>query len=174
VPQTHHAVAAPFVTMYKQLGLQIIGYPLTEAYDEGDTLVQLFQRLRLELHGTRVVIAPLGALVLNEQVVDQDQVLQSYKHGGTAPSVSGDFLAFWQAHGGMKVLGPPITKVVKDANGDGSGRLYAMQYFTNARLELHPENKDPRYRVLLGLLGSEWLQYQDWVIPTTPPPGAAG
>jgi hypothetical protein len=191
VPQTHHAVAAPFVATYKRLGLQIIGYPLTEAYDEGDTLVQLFQRLRLELHGTQVVIAPLGMLALNEHIVDQDQVLQVYQYGGgTVPPVansailryfpqtkhtlSGEFLTFWQAHGGIKVLGAPITKVVKDTNGDGSGRLYAVQYFTNARLELHPENKDPRYRVLLGLLGAEWLQYQDWVMPTTPPPATAG
>jgi hypothetical protein len=35
-----------------------------------------------------------------------------------------------------------------------------MQYFENARLERHPENKDPRYAIELGLLGHQWLQGQ--------------
>jgi hypothetical protein len=31
-----------------------------------------------------------------------------------------------------------------------------VQYFQRARFELHPENTDPRYQVLLGLLGTQF------------------
>ena len=75
---------------------------------------------------------------------------------------------FWQAHGGLAVLGAPLTQVVEGANGDGSGRSYAMQYFTNVRLERHPELAAAHRAILLGLLGDEWLVDQGWLaVPGT-------
>ncbi len=35
----------------------------------------------------------------------------------------------------------------------GDGKLHRVQYFERYRLEYHPENSDPKYQVLLGLLG---------------------
>jgi hypothetical protein len=75
-------------------------------------------------------------------------------------------LQFWQRHGGISVLGAPITEVFQAENGDGSGRVYSMQYFENARLERHPELHNPRYAILLGLLGNEDVQSQGWLVPT--------
>ncbi len=46
---------------------------------------------------------------------------------------------------------------------DGSGRTYRMQYFANARLELHPELvSDPRLAVQIGLLGDEVVKDRGW------------
>jgi hypothetical protein len=64
-------------------------------------------------------------------------------------------LRFWRAHGGMAVFGAPISEVFRGQNFDGSGRTYEMQWFENARLERHPETNDPRFSILLGLLGRE-------------------
>jgi hypothetical protein len=38
-----------------------------------------------------------------------------------------------------------------------------MQYFTNARLELHPDVHTAQFTVLLGLLGDELLRTRGWV-----------
>ena len=38
-----------------------------------------------------------------------------------------------------------------------------MQYFTNARLEWHPEYHNPRNTVQLGLLGRETLADWGWL-----------
>jgi len=45
-----------------------------------------------------------------------------------------------------------------EANGDGSGRTYLVQWCENGRLEYHPEQKDSRYQVQLGLVGKQALQ----------------
>lgn len=65
----------------------------------------------------------------------------------TGHTVSGDFLSFFNARGGLKIFGYPITDAF-----DWNGRR--IQYFQRARMELHPENPVP-YRVQLGLLGDE-------------------
>jgi hypothetical protein len=65
------------------------------------------------------------------------------------------------------VLGMPISEVYRARNDDSTKRTYQMQLFTNARLERHPEVHNPRYSVLLGLLGLQVLQYHGW-LPGTP------
>jgi hypothetical protein len=77
VTTTHHSVAAPFVATYSRLGLPVIGYPLTEAYSEGDTLTQVFEHLRLEVHGGQVVVGTLG-LDIVLQVAAGDPALAAY------------------------------------------------------------------------------------------------
>jgi hypothetical protein len=170
VRATRHSVAAPFVAMYRKLGLRLIGYPVTEAYLQGDTLTQDFEHLRLQVVGGRVVVAPFGVDVFFYGTTPDepgpavtDTLLPSVKPIAQAPS--GKFAAFWRAHGGLAVFGAPITDVFESKNGDGSGRNYTMQYFQNARLELHPEIKDPTYRITLGLLGQESLQGRGWIAP---------
>lgn len=65
----------------------------------------------------------------------------------TGHTVAGDFLNFFNARGGLKIFGYPITDAF-----DWQG--LRVQYFQKARFELHPENPYP-YRVQLGLLGDE-------------------
>ncbi|MGN6562389.1 MAG: hypothetical protein ACTHMU_06990 [Thermomicrobiales bacterium] len=83
----------------------------------------------------------------------------------TGQTVSGDFLAYWQAHGGLAQFGYPLTEVRWDQLEDG--RWYQVQYFERARFEYHPENQAP-YNVLLGQFG-RWLHPAD---PPLPPPAA--
>mgnify|MGYP001544845514 CR=1 FL=1 len=73
----------------------------------------------------------------------------------TGHTVRGKVLSFWQANGGVAVFGRPLSELYTAQNSDGSGRSYQMQFFENARIELHPEYSNPRYSVLLGALGED-------------------
>lgn len=169
VPQTNHSVAAPFVSTYRRMSLLILGYPITEAYQEGDTLVQDFDHLRLELRGGHAVVVALGADLYGYRPGDLANAVKPVANtparlyfSRTHHILQGDMLRFWQTHGGMDVFGAPISEIVKATNGDGSGRSYEMQWFQNARLERHPETHNPRYAILLGLLGHESLRARGW------------
>lgn len=180
VQATLHSVAAPFVATYRRLGLRATGYPITEAYREGGVLTQTFEHLQLEARGTAVTVANLGDEVLSMRLMQgQDQALSGYLYGAgsvkPAPSsasvyyfprthhtLRGDLLRYWQQHGGMATLGAPLTEVLADTNGDGSGRTYQLQWFQKGRLERHPELRDPHYAILLGLVGREALGYRGW------------
>jgi hypothetical protein len=170
VAATGHSVAAPFAGEYQKLGLQLIGYPVTEAYMEANVLTQDFEHLRLELVGGTVAIGDMTDDVLFARASEDqdlfyaaipiDQQDSSSPPKGkyvlvaqTQHYVQGNLLPFWQAH--KDLLGPPLTEQFASRNGDGSGRTYTMQYFRNGRLEFHPENKNPAYRVELGLLGRD-------------------
>ncbi len=65
----------------------------------------------------------------------------------TGKTVSSGFLTFFDQHGGLAILGYPITNEILE-NGK------TVQYFQRARLEWHPENASA-YRVQLGLVGQE-------------------
>ncbi len=80
--------------------------------------------------------------VAQAQTSSQPQYFPETHH-----SVSGEFLSFFNQHGGLKIFGYPIT-----GEFTWSGRQ--VQYFQKARMELHLENSYP-YRVQLGLLGDE-------------------
>ncbi|MDQ5824043.1 MAG: hypothetical protein M3441_07505 [Chloroflexota bacterium] len=62
----------------------------------------------------------------------------------------GAFARYWQANGGVRQFGFPITPEVTERLGD---KTYTVQYTERARLEYHPENQPP-HDVLLGLLGN--------------------
>ena len=70
---------------------------------------------------------------------------------------------FWRTHEGELLLGPPISGQLHELNGDGSGRVYLVQYCLNGRLEYHPETKDVRYQVQLGRVGYEYLHLQGFI-----------
>ena len=73
------------------------------------------------------------------------------------------FLQYWQTHGlqldgkksiseaeSLALFGLPLTVAFTSESG------YVTQIFERARFEYHPENPEP-YKVLLGLLGNEFL-----------------
>jgi hypothetical protein len=77
------------------------------------------------------------------------------------------FLEYWQTHGlqldgkksiseaeSLALFGLPLTPGFYVS--DGAGGNYEVQIFERARFEFHPENPEP-YKVLLGLLGNEFL-----------------
>jgi hypothetical protein len=151
------AVAPEFEEFYRKYGgTQIFGYPISAAYidDESGRLVQYFLRMRLEYDPTlpaveRVIIAPLGewaygGLLMAATVPPPDSNRQRY-FSETDLVVQNGFLAFYEAHNGEKLFGPPISPTV-----DEGGRR--MQYFRNARLEWRPE-APLQHRVQVGWLG---------------------
>lgn len=64
------------------------------------------------------------------------------------------FYNYWVTHGGLAQQGLPLTDDIDEVSAT-DGNTYKVQYFERARFELHPENPDPAYRVLLGLVGNE-------------------
>ncbi|MGN6674902.1 MAG: serine hydrolase [Thermomicrobiales bacterium] len=74
----------------------------------------------------------------------------AYTFPETGFTVSGKFLAYWQANGGLAQFGFPITAPFEQQLEDGN--TYTVQYFERARFELHPENAPP-HDVELGQFG---------------------
>ncbi len=79
---------------------------------------------------------------------------RSHHFAATGYTVAGTSLDYWTAHGGVPQLGLPISHTYMERN-DADGNTYCVQYFERARLEYHPEQSDPKYRVMLGLVGVE-------------------
>jgi hypothetical protein len=126
-------------------------------------LVQYFDRVLMrERHG-QITLAPLGRQLTGGQ---HFSVPLQTPPGGlrftNGYTLSGPILSFWRAHGGVAMLGTPISQLFIAANGDGSGRRYLMQWTDRARLELHPEAA-PRDKVQLGLLGGQALKARGWL-----------
>lgn len=88
----------------------------------------------------------------------------------TGKCVRGEFYAYWLANGGLTQQGMPISDEF-DEPSPANGQTYRVQYFERARFELHREQTDPRYRVLLGLLGTEQYRAQ---YATAPPAEMGG
>ncbi len=72
----------------------------------------------------------------------------------TGKSVTGSFLTYWDAHGGLAQQGYPVSDEMQERS-DTDGKTYKVQYFERAVFEAHPENKAP-YDVLLSLLGTSF------------------
>lgn len=79
----------------------------------------------------------------------------------TGKSVKGNFLQYWQTHGGLAQQGYPISEEFTEVS-DLNGKPYNVQYFERAVFERHPENQPP-YDVLLSQLGTYRFRtkYQD-------------
>jgi hypothetical protein len=83
---------------------------------------------------------------------ERPQNLQGLFFQETGHSLSGKFLEYWQANGGLALFGFPLTEPFLDFNQD-DGLVYQVQYFERNRFEYHPENAGTPYEVELGLLG---------------------
>ena len=70
----------------------------------------------------------------------------------TGKTVSGRFLEYWNANGGLAQQGFPLSEPFMEKS-DTDGKTYQVQYFERSVFEAHPENKPP-YDVLLSQLGT--------------------
>jgi hypothetical protein len=85
----------------------------------------------------------------------------------TGKTVSGQFLDYWNTHGGLAQQGFPISNEMQEKS-DLNGQTYTVQYFERAVFEKHPENQPP-YDVLLSQLGT--FQYKaKYAGGNNPPP----
>ena len=164
-----HSIQEPFLSFWRAYGgVTVFGYPRTEALQLGGRTVQYFQRARLEYSAADgVTLTPLGLTFTRRRQFGhlkpfKDSLLRVYI-AQTRHSLSEPLLSYWKKHGGAAVFGYPISEVLYEENGDGTGQSYTLQYFQNARLELHPENKGTPYAIQLGLLGEQALRGLGWL-----------
>ena len=144
--ETGHAVAGPFLRFFRQYGIDALGYPISEPFEDGGITNQYFQRARLEAGSDGAVrlgllgveaggtAPPPAAPILEEGVV----VIPETGH-----TLAGAFLSAWREW--KATLGPPIGPEQLTGRGDGY-----VQYFAHARLEY-----DPFGGLRRGLLGEE-------------------
>ncbi|HUZ76108.1 MAG TPA: SpoIID/LytB domain-containing protein [Chloroflexota bacterium] len=149
-PQTGHSVSFGFKQFFDSRGgVQIFGYPTTEEIKENGWTVQYFQRARFEYHpefaGTpyEVELGLLGDLTAPHPFPKATATGQGRFYPQTSHNLSGPFLTFFNAHGGLDIFGYPTSEPFA-MNG------FTVQYFQRARMELHGS------QVELGLLGDEY------------------
>ena len=174
-PQTGHTVQDDFLRFFDTRGgLEIFGYPLTEAFIENGRLVQYFQKARMEAHPEnpdprQVELGLLGtqlgyaspSIPAAEIPPANDPNRRYYPE--TGHTVVYAFLNYFDAHGGLAILGYPITEFKRE-----NGRF--VQYFQRARMEWHPELPSDK-RVQLGNLGEIYATTR--LDPSLLQPGAA-
>jgi hypothetical protein len=147
-PETGHRVCGEFLDFFNSRGgLEIFGYPLTEAFEDetrGGLYVQYFQRTRMEFRpdnpdGYKV---ELGLLVDElgydfpparpERIPSSNGVLHYY-FSETGHVISFAFLDYFRDHGGVDIFGYPRSEFMYEG-----GRV--VQYFQRGRMEWHPES----------------------------------
>lgn len=114
-------------------------------------LVAMRSNNRFNKLGLALLGAFLAGLLLVPQGSAQGGEEPYHYFDETGHAVQGDFLDFFDAHGGLETFGYPITEPFEE-NG------LQVQYFQKTRIEAHPNNPDP-YKIQLGLLGDE-LNYR--------------
>ena len=180
-PQTGQCLEGPFLDFWQNKGgLELLGYPITGEINEvnptdGKTyLVQYTERTRLELHPENAG-TPYYVLA---GLLGREQFLAKYPGGrppgGAGPTcfpqtgrcMSADFTQWWTTHGGLELVGYPISDAFPEVSPT-DGKTYLVQYTERTRLEYHPENAGTPYVVLAGLLGRE-----QYLAKTQPPTNA--
>src|SRR5687768_9425350 len=125
-PETGKTLAPEFIAYYDAKGgLPIFGYPLTEAEVEGGFKVQYLERARIEYHpenrGTQyeVQLGLLGTILNEGRRFDPANASVASNAPGrvyfpeTKHTLSGQFLNYWQRHGGLAQFGYPISEPVE-------------------------------------------------------------
>lgn len=168
-PETGHWVSHGFLSYWARFGgLPVFGYPISDEYSDQPTglVTQYFERARFEWHPGSwperydVVLGLLGVELAGQQGLRDTEPFQPVEGGQNASCTyfpeTGHWLCYgfgdyWNANGGLEILGYPISEEFADPE---TGRT--VQYFERQRLEWHPENA-PEWQILGGLLGSQLL-----------------
>jgi hypothetical protein len=174
-PQTGHTVQGDFLRFFNTRGgLEIFGYPLTEVFIENGRQVQYFQKARMEAHPEnpdprKVELGRLGTElgyamppIPAAEIPPANDPNRRY-YSETGHTLVYAFLNYFDAHGGLEILGYPITEFKLE-----NGRY--VQYLQRARMEWHPELPSDQ-RVQLGRLGEIYATTR--LDPSLLQPGAA-
>lgn len=146
--ETGHTVRGDFWRFFKQYGgVESLGHPLTEQISVDGWTVQYFEKGRLEYHpengpAYRITVGWLGDLLQRRRPPLPPGELppatdsQRKYFPETGHTISGDFLAYFDAHGGKVRFGWPISEpFLLD------GRL--TQDFQSARFFWTPAREPP-------------------------------
>jgi hypothetical protein len=162
--ETGHYVCGEFLSFFHTRGgIEIFGYPITEAFDDPalSLHVQYFQRARMEYHpGNQEPYKVLLGLLIDDlgysfppPTSDQIPAYNSSLHhhfSETGHIVSYAFLDFYREKGGLDIFGYPRSEFLYE---DG----YIVQYFQRARVEWHPEAAEGS-QMRLTDIGSEYVR----------------
>ncbi len=108
--ETSHNLSGPFLKYFDSRGgLDIFGYPTSEPFDRAGFTVQYFQRARLELHGSDVMLGLLGDEYLAQRAAASAAAAAPAPSAGGAAS-SGPTL------GSVALLMPPAPSPVLTAS----------------------------------------------------------
>lgn len=166
-PQTGHSVGPHFTLAWRERGgVGPLGYPISEEFDEGGRRTQYFERAVLqtfpEYVGTPYAVQ--GIQLGRELTAGREAEPPFQPLAGTVAdraffpetghTLGGTFGAYWQASGGLTVLGYPLSEEFVETNPT-DGRPYPTQYFERGRLEYHAEAAGTPGAVTLGLLGAQ-------------------
>lgn len=143
-------------------GLRVFGLPISPLVTVNGRQVQWFERTRLE-YWPEYEDTPYriqSGLVGLEYTDGRDFPTQAFftSRPGlrffpeTSHGVGGKFLEYYDAHGGLEVLGYPISDEITEVLPE-TKQYYTVQYFQRARLEWHREYAGTEDEVQLGLLG---------------------
>lgn len=177
-PETGHYAVNSFQQFWERTpnALFVLGYPISQPFIEESFTnpgeyyrVQYFERAVLEEHpenaGTPYYI--LGRLMGTQLAKgrENEQPFQPVPNPGdgtwdeftkhTLRDSPAPFRSFWLNNGGLEVFGRPLSEQFQEVNSQ-DGQTYWVQYFERQRMEWHPNEPNPRYRILLGLLGNEY------------------
>jgi hypothetical protein len=174
-PETGYTVGGLFLDYWESHGgLAQQGYPISAEMSEVSDLdgkaytVQYFERAVFEHHPENpppynVLLSQLGTFQYQARypwgAPDQtpDGTAGSRYFPETGHRVGGEFLKYWNEHGGLAQQGYPISDPFEEQS-DLDGEIYMVQYFERAVFELHPEERGTPYEVLLSQLGT--FQYE--------------
>ncbi len=146
--ETGHTVRGDFWRFFNGYGgVESLGYPLTEEMVVDGWTVQYFEKGRLERHpenepAYQITVGWMGDLLqrrrppLSAELIPPagDSNWRYFPKSGH--TISGDFLRYFDTHGGMVRFGLPISEPFLEA-----GRL--TQDFQSARFFWTPENDSP-------------------------------
>lgn len=178
--ETGHAAVNYYLETWQNTpnALFVLGFPISRPFIEESFTnpgqyyrVQYFERAVLEEHpanygrdGNRFYV--LGRLLGRQlaQGRENEAPFQAVANPGdgtwieatghTLRNSPAPFRRFWEQNGALDVFGYPISEQFQEVN-QADGQTYWVQYFERQRMEWHPDQPDPRYQVLLGLLGNE-------------------
>jgi hypothetical protein len=163
-----HTLSGAFLAFWKTHGgMAVLGSARTEPFVANGHLEQYTEHVLLVLDKGQVQTAPLGRMLTAGRHFPTVRAFKSTAgkryFPSTGHSLSGPYLAYWLTHDGAAVLGAPISEVVVEGNGDGSGRRYALQWFERGRLDYHPELARTSQPVEMGPLGTQAMQQRGWL-----------
>jgi len=183
-PQTGKYISTPIKEFWRHGGdINVFGLPVTNAFPvsthaEDPIIGQYFEKALVLYHSNRahdpkygeikgfdkylyiMDFEPLGLELFggrnfkplpNATQAEND----NYKwFGYVGHDLSQPFYSFWRQHFGMKLLGPPISQPLTEAD-PVSGRTRLVQYFEKGQLEIGPDGAVTNAR--LGILRAKQL-----------------
>ena len=161
---TGHTISGEFLRYFEAMGgVESLGYPITEPFEQDGRLVQYFEYARMEDHpdnpGRPVVkLSLLGERLGRRQTplspsrVPPASERDTRYYAAMGHALSGDFLSYFDRRGGLDRFGYPIGEpLVVDGN--------LVQDFQRARLVWHLD-RAPGDRVTLEPTGRLYFEAQ--------------